>query len=190
MQDCLATIPPYPHYIGDRDGHYDVAAAISDPDSMWIVRPQLFFSCTLRPLSAQPGWIATIIRRMTYPPTWCFSAPLRTFACASLAPWSQTESESFMSPPLYLLSTLAKLKTFLVEFHYFHASLTATPPPPFHTSTLLDRVRTYTGNLDVPMGLPRDLKRAEAAMYMRSTLGCGTLDGPNLELPVSPLLKR
>ena len=53
MQDCVATIPPYPYYIGDRDGHYDVAAAISDPDSMWIVRPQLFFSCTLRPLTAR-----------------------------------------------------------------------------------------------------------------------------------------
>jgi hypothetical protein len=53
MQDCVATIPPYPYYIGDRDGHYDVAAAISDPDSLWIVRPQLFFSCTLRPLTAR-----------------------------------------------------------------------------------------------------------------------------------------
>ena len=51
-QDCVATIPPYPHYIGDRGADYDVASSISDPDSMWIVRPQLFFSCTLRPLNA------------------------------------------------------------------------------------------------------------------------------------------
>ena len=48
----MSTIPPYPHYIGDSDADYDVAAAISDPDSMWIVRPQLFFSCTLRLLTA------------------------------------------------------------------------------------------------------------------------------------------
>jgi len=40
------------HYIGPRDAQYDVAASISDPDSMWIVRPQLYFSCTLRPLNA------------------------------------------------------------------------------------------------------------------------------------------
>ena len=53
MQDCVATIPPYPHYVGDRDDGYDVAAALSDPDSMWIVRPQLFFSCTVRPLTAR-----------------------------------------------------------------------------------------------------------------------------------------
>ena len=53
MQDCVATIPPYPHYIGDRDGHYEVASAISYPDSMWIVRPQLFFSCNLLPLTAR-----------------------------------------------------------------------------------------------------------------------------------------
>ena len=53
MQDCVATIPPYPHYIGDSDGHYNVAAAISYPDIMWIVRRQLFFSCTLRPLTTR-----------------------------------------------------------------------------------------------------------------------------------------
>ena len=51
-QDCLATIPPYLHYIGDRGADYDVASSISDPDSMWIVRPQLFSSSTLRPLNA------------------------------------------------------------------------------------------------------------------------------------------
>ena len=51
-QDCLATIPPYLHYICDRGADYDVASSISDPDSMWIVRQQLFFSCTLRPLNA------------------------------------------------------------------------------------------------------------------------------------------
>ena len=44
MQDCVATIPPFPHFIGDRDADYDVAAAISDSDSMWVVRPRLFFS--------------------------------------------------------------------------------------------------------------------------------------------------
>ena len=53
MQDCVATIPPFPHFIGDSDADYDVAAAISDSDSMWFVRPQLFFSCTLRPLTAR-----------------------------------------------------------------------------------------------------------------------------------------
>ena len=52
LQDCVATIPPHPHYIGPRDAEHDVAASISDPDSMWIVRPQLYFSCTLRPLNA------------------------------------------------------------------------------------------------------------------------------------------
>ncbi len=51
-QDCLATIPPHPFYIGDRDDNYDVAAYLFDPDSMWFVRPQLFFHCTLRPIGA------------------------------------------------------------------------------------------------------------------------------------------
>ena len=38
--------------IGDRGADYDVASSISDPDSMWIVCPQHFFKCTLRPLNA------------------------------------------------------------------------------------------------------------------------------------------
>ena len=71
-----------------------------------------------------------------------FSVPLRTFACVSLAPWSLTESESFTSPPLSLLSTLAGLRIFLVGCHSFPASLMATPPPLFHTSTLHNRVGT------------------------------------------------
>jgi hypothetical protein len=46
----LATIPPHPFYIGERDDDYDVADLLFDPDSMWFVRPQLFFHCTLRPI--------------------------------------------------------------------------------------------------------------------------------------------
>ena len=49
----MATIPPYPYYIGERGNGYDVAAALFDPDCMWIVRPQLFFHCTLRPIGAR-----------------------------------------------------------------------------------------------------------------------------------------
>ena len=54
-QDCVATILPYPHYIGNRGADFDVASAISDPDSVWIVRPQLYFQCTVRPLNAVKG---------------------------------------------------------------------------------------------------------------------------------------
>ena len=50
LQDCLATIPPHPFYIGERDDEYDVAESLFDQDSMWFVRPQLFFHCTLRPI--------------------------------------------------------------------------------------------------------------------------------------------
>ncbi len=33
----------------------NVVASIADPDSMWIVRPQLFFTCTVRPPHATRG---------------------------------------------------------------------------------------------------------------------------------------
>ena len=50
----------------------------------------------------------------------------------------------------------------------------------------LDRV--WTLNLAVLIDLSRD--RAEAAMYMRSTLGCGTLAGHSLVLLVSRWLRH
>ena len=37
LQDCVATISPYPHYIGDRGEDCDVASGISGPDSVWVV---------------------------------------------------------------------------------------------------------------------------------------------------------
>ncbi len=51
----MATIPPYPFYIGERDDDCDVAESLFDPDSMWLVRPQLFFHCTLRPIGTSAG---------------------------------------------------------------------------------------------------------------------------------------
>jgi hypothetical protein len=97
-----------------------------------------------------------------------------------------TESESFTSPLRLPLSLLDWLRTFLAGFHPFHASLMATPPPQFHTSTLRDRDWTSHSAVLTDMGPDS----AEAAMCMRSTLGCGTLDGPSLVSPVSLLLKR
>jgi hypothetical protein len=55
MQDCLATIPPHPFYIGERDDDYDVAESLFDQDSMWFVSPQLFFHYTLRPIVTVAG---------------------------------------------------------------------------------------------------------------------------------------
>jgi hypothetical protein len=47
----LATIPPHLFFIRERDNDdYDVAESIFNLDSMWFVRPQLFFHCTLRPI--------------------------------------------------------------------------------------------------------------------------------------------
>ncbi len=51
----MATIPPHPFYIGECDNDYDVAESLFDPDSMWLVRPQLVFHCTLRPIGTAAG---------------------------------------------------------------------------------------------------------------------------------------
>ena len=51
----MATIPPHPFYIGECDDEYDVAESLFDQDSMWFVRPQLFFHCKLCPIGARVG---------------------------------------------------------------------------------------------------------------------------------------
>ncbi len=74
LWDCVATIPPYPHYIGERDDGQDVASAISNPDS-------IFFRCTLRPSpnigrqfgpTMQPRVATTVIRKTIM--STCFSS--------------------------------------------------------------------------------------------------------------------
>jgi hypothetical protein len=129
---------------------------------------------------------------------WFFSAPLRTFAWFFFSAFEDLrlrftgtlESSRIRklyepSPVPTLYVGTAGLRTFLVGFHSFPASLMATPPSPFQTSLLHDRVGT--SNSAVLTDLARE--RADAAMYMRSTLGCGTLDAPNLALLVSLLIK-
>jgi hypothetical protein len=180
MQDCVATIPPYPNYIGVRDDGYDVAAALSDPDSMWIVRPQLFFSCTVRPLTAR-------VDSYNNSPD---DIPLDLVffsAFEDLCLQFTGTMESNRIRKLYEPSQVPTVYVGLVElagFHSFHASLMATPPPQFHTCTLRDR--DWTLHSAVLADMAHD--RAEVAMCMRSTLGCGTLDGPSLVLPVSLFL--
>ena len=143
-QDCLATIPPYPYYIGERGAHYDAAASISDPDSMWIVRTQPLSSSS-RVLCAPPtqSEVATTSMQKTFLSTWSSSVPLRIFSCEQLELWSQMELESCMNRRLSPLSMLAGWKTFLGGCHCFLAFLMATQHQLFHTSTLLLNSRAF-----------------------------------------------
>ena len=50
----IAVIPPYPYYVGDRR-RFDVLHELRDPDSVWFVRPQLFFDCSFRPRGTAPS---------------------------------------------------------------------------------------------------------------------------------------
>ncbi len=128
--------------------------------------------------STQANAIATTVVRKTFLSAWVSSARWRIFSCEPLARWCQTELGSCMNPHLSLLCMLAGWRTSLGRCHSFHASLMATPPLPFNTSTLHDRSRpSNSGEPTV-----KALHHAGAAMFMISTTGCGTLAGPSLEL--------
>jgi hypothetical protein len=63
-------------------------------------------------------------------------------------------------------------------YHSFLASSTATPPLPFLTATQHDE--SLPSNPAVQT--VKDLRHAGAAMFTRSTHGCGILAGPSFEL--------
>ncbi len=50
--ESTVTGPARARQVGERDddSDYDVAESLFNPDSMWFVRPQLFFHYTLRPI--------------------------------------------------------------------------------------------------------------------------------------------
>ncbi len=65
-------------YIGERDNDFDVAESLFDQDSMWLVRPQLFFHCTLRPIGTVAGRYNRSYEDI--PLDLVSSVPLRNFA--------------------------------------------------------------------------------------------------------------
>jgi hypothetical protein len=43
------------NYAAQRDDNHDIAQSLFYLDSMWFVRPQLFFNCMLRPIGTAAG---------------------------------------------------------------------------------------------------------------------------------------
>ena len=127
--------------------------------------------------SMQPGESTDVIPK-TLLLTWFFSAALRISTFTPLAPWRHAELGSCMNPLLSQRFTSAGQRTCLGGCHSFLAFFMAMLRLPFHTSTLLDKSRP--SNSGVPTAQARN--HAGEAMSMRSTLGCGTLAGPSLEL--------
>jgi hypothetical protein len=93
-----------------------------------------------------------------------------------------------MSPHLFPLSTSEGLRTSLAEFLSFHAFWTEMQPQLFHISTAADSGTLLSAAVPMVRALPR----GGAAMFTRSTPGCGTLDGPSLAWAASqwPRLRR
>jgi hypothetical protein len=161
----------YQHYNGFWSVAFEVASAISDPDSMWIVR-QLFLKCKLRPWT-QPKALFGRHRSLS---GFLQCLWLRIFAWEPLAHWSQTESGSCTNPCLSLHSMLEGLKTSLEGCHSFCASLMATPPLPLHTSTQLGRSKPLNSAVQLVEAL---ITQGQQLFSMRSTHGCENLADPS-----------
>jgi hypothetical protein len=166
----LATIPPHPFYIGERDNYYDVAESLFDPDSMWFVRPQLFFHCTLRLI----GTVAGSYNRSDedIPLNLVFFSP---FGEPRLRTAGIMESKGIHrvyepSPTLYV----GRINDLLGRVPLIPCFLDGNAPQLNHISTAADSGTLLSAALPMVRALPR----GGAAMFMRSTPGCGTLDCP------------
>ncbi len=102
--------------------------------------------------------------------------------------WNRREFTEYTSPHLFPLSTAGGLRTSTAEFHSFHALWTEMQPQLFHISTAADG-RTL---LSAAVLMVQAQAHGGAAMFTRSTPGCGTLDGPSLAWAASlwPKLRR
>ncbi len=80
----------------------------------------------------------------------------------------------YTSPHLFPLSTSGGVMTSSAEFHSFHAFWTEMKP--FHISTAADRRTLLSAAVQLVLAQPH----GGAAMFTRSTPGCGTLGCPSL----------
>ena len=102
--------------------------------------------------------------------------------------WNRKEFTGYTSPHLFPLSTSEGFRTSLAEYLSCHAFWTEMQPQLFHISTAAVRGTLLSAAVPMVLALPR----GGAAMFTRSTPGCGTLDGPSLAWAASlwPKLRR
>jgi hypothetical protein len=108
------------------------------------------------------------------------------YASSSILHWRAWRQ--CMSPHLFPRSTSEGLRTSSAESLSFHAFWTEMQPQLFHISTAADSGTLLSAAVPMVRALPR----GGAAMFTRSTPGCGTLDGPSLAWAASqwPRLRR
>ena len=75
VQDTIVVVPPFPYCI-EEDRH-DVPL-----EDCWYARPQLFFTCVMRPKNGRlPKTNAAKMALMTFVTPWFSSVPLKSLTC-------------------------------------------------------------------------------------------------------------
>ncbi len=88
VQDTVLIIPPYPYNL-EEDHHHDVPL-----EDMWYARPQLFFTCALRPKNGRKPKNPTYKTGpddKVYTVQLCFLLPLKCLICPSKGLWRTLE---------------------------------------------------------------------------------------------------
>lgn len=143
---------------------------------MWIVRPQLFFTCTVRPPHATRG------RHNKYaediPLNLVFFSAFEDLLLRTTGTMESNGIRKLYEPSPVPTLYVGSLEDLLGRVPLFPCHLAGNT-----TSTIPYK---YAGRqkqaLNSGVQTAKALHHAGAAMYMRSTTGCGTLADPSLEL--------
>jgi hypothetical protein len=158
--------------IGERDDNYEVAESLFDPDSMWFVLPQLFFHCTLRPIGAVTGSFNRSNEDIQL--DLIFFSPFEELRLKAAGVMESKGIHRVYEPSPVPTLYFGRVEDLLGRVPLVPCFLDGNAL--FHISTAADR-RTHL-SAAVPMMLAQP--HGGAAMFTRSTPGCGTLDGPSL----------
>jgi hypothetical protein len=180
FQDCVATIPPYPHYIRERGDGYNVASAISDTDSLWVVHPQLFFKCTLCPINATKGHFNSYSEDIDV--DLVFFSTFEDLLLHTSGTMETNGIRKLYEPSPVPTLCVGKTEDLLGRVQLFPCFLNGNATstiPNLNKYAARQKQAFEFGCADGASQVPGD--HAGAAIFMRSTPGCGTLADPSLE---------
>jgi hypothetical protein len=140
---------------------------------MWFVRPQLFFHCTLRPIGAVTGRFNR--SNEDIPHDLIFFSPFEELRLKAAGVMESNRIHRVYQPSPVPTLYVGRVEDLLSRVP-FHAFWTEMQPQLFHISTAADRRTLLSAAVPMVLALPH----GGAAMFTRSTPGCGTLDGPSL----------
>ncbi len=148
--------------------------SLFDPDSMWFVRPQLFFPCTLRPIGTVAGRYNRSDEDIQL--DLIFFSPFEELRLRTAGIMESKGIHRVYEPPPVPTLYVGRVEDLLGRVSLIPCFLDGNT-----TSTIPHEYSSWQKDaFECCCAMVLALPRGGAAMFTRSTPVCGTLDGPSL----------